>query len=129
MVTGDSLSPRDPMFHKTLRSGLPPAVPDVDSREAFDLLRSGRAVILDVREPDEWKEVRIPGAIHVPLGELGARARELPRDRAIVAQCRSGNRSRVAAEALAAAGFRDVRNLAGGIQEWIADAMPVEWGV
>lgn len=115
------------MFRHPQRSGAG-AVPDVTAREAFELAQTGRAVIVDVREQDEWEAVRIPGAIHIPLAELRARAGELPRDRAIVAQCRSGTRSLFAAQTLAAAGFRDVRNLDGGIQDWIAASLAVERG-
>lgn len=116
------------MFGNPTRSHRPAAVADVTPREALELTRTGKAVIVDVRERDEWERVRIPGAIHVPLGDLRARAREIPRDRAIIMQCQSGFRSALAAQALAAAGFRRVLNLDGGMEAWIAASMAVERG-
>ena len=51
------------------------------------------AFLLDVREDDEWDAGHVPGAVHIPLGELGARHTELGRDRPLFVICRSGNRS------------------------------------
>lgn len=116
------------MFGNPTRSRRPAAVADVTPREALELTKTGKAVIVDVRERDEWENVRIPGAIHIPLGEVDARAQEIPRDRAVITQCRSGFRSALAAQALAAAGFREVLNLDGGIDDWIAASMAVERG-
>ena len=84
----------------------------------------GGALLLDVREPDEWAAGHAPGAMHLPLGELGARVDELPKDRPIVAVCRVGGRSGKAAEALVNAGY-DVVNLAGGMRAWDAAGQPV----
>lgn len=103
-----------------------PQVPPLLPSQAAPLVRSGRALLVDVREREEWLEARIPGALHVPLGELAARLRELPRDRKLVLQCRSGNRSRAAAELLLQSGFSDVANLEGGIVGWARDGLPVE---
>src|SRR6266545_4792598 len=69
----------------------------VDASRAAELLERGQAVVLDVRENIEWKTGRIPGALHVPLARLPARRHELPRDMIIVAVCRSGHRSGLAA--------------------------------
>lgn len=62
------------------------------------------AVLLDVREPDEWQAGHAPQARHIPLGQLQSRLSELPRDHQIIAVCRSGRRSALAAQQLGAAG-------------------------
>lgn len=77
------------------------------------------AWLLDVREDDEWDAGHAPGARHIPLGELGARAGEVPQAELIYVICRSGARSGRAAQALAGAGWRAV-NVAGGMQDWAA---------
>jgi adenylyltransferase/sulfurtransferase len=80
--------------------------------------------ILDVREPNEYQINRIAGSTLIPLGELPRRYQELPRDRPIVAQCKSGARSARAMEYLKSVGFPDVKNLRGGINEWIDKVDP-----
>ena len=68
----------------------------MDVHEAARLLEAGEAVALDVREPSEWRQGRIPGALHCRMTEVPARLSLLPRDRPIVAVCRSDNRSGLA---------------------------------
>jgi len=97
----------------------------MDARGAAAVLESGEAVALDVREPREWQAGRMPGALHVPMRELGRRVQELPRDRTIVAVCRSGNRSRAVTDALRRAGYR-AENLEGGLQAWARAGLPLE---
>ena len=67
--------------------------------------------LLDVREQDEWDAGHIEGAQHIPLGELGARLAEVPREQVVVAVCRSGSRSDRAAKGLemVAEGVRRIR--------------------
>jgi rhodanese-related sulfurtransferase len=85
---------------------------------------AGGAVAIDVREPQEWDAGHLDGAILIPLGELQARAGELPRDRPLVIVCRTGARSGYAADALVAAGY-DAGNLAGGLFAWNAAGLPL----
>ena len=80
--------------------------------------------ILDVREPNEYQINRIPGSTLIPLGELPRRYQELPRDREIVAQCKMGGRSAKAMDFLKTVGFTNVKNLRGGILEWIDKVDP-----
>ena len=80
--------------------------------------------ILDVREPNEYQINRIPGSTLIPLGELPRRYQELPRDREIVAQCKMGGRSAKAMDFLKTVGFTNVKNLNGGILEWIDKVDP-----
>ena len=67
---------------------------------------------------------RIEGAIHLPLAELSGRAGELDKGRPVVVYCRGGNRCRMAAEALASAGF-DAAPMAGGIRAWAEAGLPL----
>ena len=82
------------------------------------------AYLLDVREPEEWDAGHAPGAVHIPLGELGARYTELDTDRPLFVICRSGNRSAHAARALAGAGW-DARNVSDGMSGWQAAGRPM----
>ncbi|WP_116247934.1 rhodanese-like domain-containing protein [Nocardiopsis sp. FIRDI 009] len=75
------------------------------------------AYLLDVREDDEWRSGHVPGAVHIPLGQLGARADEVPRDRRVYVVCRVGGRSAQAVTALNQAGW-DAVNVAGGMRAW-----------
>jgi adenylyltransferase/sulfurtransferase len=81
-------------------------------------------LILDVREPNEYQINRIAGSTLIPLGELPRRYQELPRDREIVAQCKMGGRSAKAMDFLKSVGFTNVKNLRGGILEWIDKVDP-----
>lgn len=102
----------------TARDGAP--VHDVDPPQAAALVADG-ALLLDVREPDEWTAGHAEEAVHMPLGALDPAA--LP-DTTIVAVCRSGNRSSKAAVILSAAGH-DVVNLAGGMTAWAERGLPL----
>lgn len=95
---------------------------EIDVQHAARLTEAGEALLLDVREDDEWAAGRAPGAEHVPLGSL--QPAEVPTSRPVLALCRSGNRSGEAAQALAAAGV-DVRNVTGGMKAWAAAGLPV----
>lgn len=103
-----------------------PKVPTVDAEEAHRLLEAGDAVIVDVREPAEWQEARIPGARHIPLGQLPDRHEEVPEDQTVILQCRSGARSATACAHLMEAGLEEVYNLEGGIIAWHRAGLPVE---
>ena len=76
-------------------------------------------LVLDVRNRSEWNAGHIPGAVHIPLGELPHRLAELPADGTIVTQCAAGGRSAIAASLLQMAGANGVENLAGGIEGWV----------
>ena len=82
------------------------------------------AWLLDVREDDEWAAGYAPGACHIPMGELNARAGEIPQDQVVYVICRSGVRSARVAQALAAAGWEAI-NVAGGMQDWAAAGRPM----
>jgi rhodanese-related sulfurtransferase len=97
-------------------------IPEIDPAGAQALLDGG-ALLLDVREDDEWAAGHAPGATHLRLGLLGA-DRPANDGRTVVAVCRSGARSAKAAEALRLWGY-DAVNLAGGMQAWAAAGLPV----
>lgn len=83
-----------------------------------ELEQGARLVLLDVREPDEHAEARLPGSLLIPLGELDRRLDELDPQSDLVVYCRSGARSALACAWLRRAGFTRVRNLTGGILRW-----------
>lgn len=80
--------------------------------------------LLDVRENDEWTAGHIDGAQHIPLGELAARLSELPKERTIVAVCRSGGRSEAAVRGLRKRGY-EAENLEGGVNAWDRAKLPL----
>jgi rhodanese-related sulfurtransferase len=81
-------------------------------------------VILDVREAWELQVCAFPDAIHMPLGELPGRERELPTDRRVVVVCHTGQRSLLATRLLRARGLRLATNLRGGVEAWALEVDP-----
>ena len=99
--------------------------PSTTAEEAHEAVKRREAVILDVREPGEWKAGHAPGSKNIPLAKLRARSGELAADRRYVAVCRSGSRSRSATAQLRGAGF-DVVNLKGGMNAWRRAGLPLD---
>ncbi len=97
---------------------------EVGREEARKLIEEG-AQLVDVRADHEWEAGRIAGAKHLPLDELADRTEEIDRDRPVVLYCRGGNRSTMAAAALADAGY-DASKLTEGIVGWAKDGLPLE---
>lgn len=96
-------------------------VKSIDAVEAKDYMNrtaSDAFTLLDVRQPGEYEAEHLPGAKLIPLPELGARMAELDAGKPTVVYCAIGGRSRVAAQLLAAKGFKEVLNLTGGIKAW-----------
>ena len=85
--------------------------------------RLQQAQLVDVREDSEVAQGRIPGTIHIPLGQLPTRFGELDPAQPVIAICRSGNRSGRATQFLAQAGY-DCDNMAGGMLAWQAAGLP-----
>jgi rhodanese-related sulfurtransferase len=98
----------------------------VDPLEAKARLENG-AVLIDVREQNEFDEARVPGATLIPLSEFAQRFEEMPKDQEIVLMCAGGVRSAQAAQFAAQHGFK-LTNLEGGINAWQAQGLPVEFG-
>jgi len=93
----------------------------------FAAAHADGAVVIDVREPAEYVAGHVPGARLIPLGNLPAHLRELPRDRPVYVICASGNRSGAAADFLIRAGI-DARSVAGGTHGWACSGRPIVRG-
>jgi len=97
---------------------------EVSREEARKLVADG-AQLIDVRADHEWEAGRISGATHVPLAQLPEHLGEIDKDRPVVLYCRGGNRSSMAAAALAEAGY-DAAKLSEGIVGWEEEDLPLE---
>jgi len=83
------------------------------------------AVLLDVREDDEWVAGHAPGALHVPMMAVPMRADEIPTDRDVVVVCRMGQRSAQVVRYLQQQGWDRIANLDGGMADWEAAGRPM----
>jgi rhodanese-related sulfurtransferase len=101
---------------------------DVDVSEAKRRQTADGALLIDVREPDEWQSGHAPGARLIPLGSLPTRLADLPRDTEVLLICRSGNRSGQAQRRLRALGYSNAFNVAGGMIAWERAGLPVARG-
>jgi len=104
-------------------------IDEVDVPRARDLLDGAEPPLLvDVRELDEWTEGRIPGAVHIPRGNLESRIERAAPDRTqpILVYCAVGNRSAFAAKTLGELGYENVSSLAGGYTDWKRNGLPTE---
>jgi len=104
-------------------------IDQVDARHARELIDSDTPpAVVDVREVDEWTEGRIPGAIHIPRGNLESRIEQAAPDHAqpILVYCAAGNRSAFAAKSLEELGYESVVSLAGGYTDWKRSGFPTE---
>lgn len=98
-------------------------VPEVSAEEAVSLVEAG-ALLLDVREQEEWDAGHPPDAVHLPMSRIAQEYQALPTDRRIVCVCHVGARSAAVADALRGAGW-DAVNLAGGMVAWERAGLPV----
>jgi rhodanese-related sulfurtransferase len=103
------------------------AIPTIDVTEAERRLREDPAgpILLDVREANEFAEVRAPGAVLMPTSQFQARAGELPADRPLLVVCHLGSRSAAVTGFLVRSGRTDVVNVAGGMDAWEKAGLPV----
>jgi rhodanese-related sulfurtransferase len=101
-------------------------VPEVDVHQLATLREAGAAV-LDVRNPDEWQSVRVPGVQLIPLGELPEQVDAVPSSAPLYVICAVGGRSAKAAEFLRSTGI-DAVNVAGGTRAWVEAGYPTESG-
>lgn len=95
--------------------------------EAVRLINHENAVVLDVREENEFYNGHIVNSIHIPLGFLKDRLKEVEKykDKPIIVSCRSGQRSATACTLLKKNGFAKVFNLSGGVTAWQSDNLPL----
>ena len=103
-------------------------IKEVDCVAALQLINHKNALILDVREDNEYRAGHLLNARLIPLGKLRERIGELEkyRDHPIVVVCRSGNRSGSACALLGKEGFLQAYNLAGGVMDWQRRKLPLE---
>ena len=102
--------------------------PSLPAPEAARLLARGEVTVLDVREPEEFRQIRIPGARLLPLRDLAQRAAEIDPGRPVLMVCTVGERSGAAVRALREAGYANVYNLKGGLMAWLNERLPTEQG-
>ena len=105
------------------------AIPTVSVEEAARRQSDdGLALLVDVREMDEYLELRADGSTLMALSEFGWRFEELPRDRTLLLLCHSGGRSSRATAFLRQQGFSDVANVEGGMIAWKRAGLPMRSG-
>ena len=99
---------------------------EISPKEAAAKLQNRQAVIIDVRDKDEWEEEHIPKAIHLSRGTIELDIEEkVPDPNAnIICHCGGGGRSALAAESLKKMGYQNVRSMAGGLRAWKAAGLP-----
>ncbi|MFQ3610706.1 MAG: MBL fold metallo-hydrolase [Fimbriimonadales bacterium] len=101
-------------------------VEQVDADTAYKMFQSDGVFWLDVRGLSEYREVHIPRAVNIHAGRVVQQIDQIPTDRPVIVYCASGGRSSTAISALMAKGLTNLKNLSGGIGEWIAKGYPVE---
>jgi rhodanese-related sulfurtransferase len=102
----------------------------VTVQEAAELQGDGDdgALIVDVREPNEYTQARVEGAVLLPLGQLNNRFSDLPKDRKLLMMCRTGSRSQNATRFLNQQGYENATNISGGIVAWYNADLPTKTG-
>ena len=112
--------------YRELLSQVKEEIDEIDAAEGARLLESDETIFLDVREQDEWDQGIIPGAVHIPRGNLESRVEGLvpDRERPLVVYCAGGSRSAFAAKTLTELGYENVVSLAGGFTDWKRNGFP-----
>ena len=128
-MLGGTETPPEPPPASVLRADeAEPVVPEMDAAYLQAALGvEPTPLVLDIREPFEWQQVRMPGAQHIPMNSLPSRLDDLPKDRPIVVMCAHGNRSYGVTAYLNEQGY-DAYNLTGGITRWRIQGGEVEAG-
>ena len=101
-------------------------VEEIPIGAAAATIRNG-ALVIDVREPDEYESGHVPSARSIPAATVSSQSRQLPKREPVYVICAAGNRSRAVAEHLAGQGFNAL-TVVGGTQGWIAAGHPVITG-
>ena len=101
-------------------------ITEISPGDAAAKSKSGNAVIIDVRDKDEWDEGHIPGATHMSRGtiELDIEEKVPDPNAMIICHCGGGGRSALAAESLQKLGYKNVHSMAGGFRAWKAAGLP-----
>ena len=104
-----------------------PTVPAVGVHKAQEMIEDG-AILIDIREADEWQAARIPGAVFHPMSEINEWYEGLDAKATIIVHCRTGQRSEtVTRSLLEQAGFSDTHNLLGGLVAWHEAGLAVDF--
>jgi rhodanese-related sulfurtransferase len=101
-------------------------ITEISPQDAAAKLKSGEAVMIDVRDKDEWDEGHIPDAMHLSRGtvELDIEEKVADLNAMVICHCGGGGRSALAAESLQKMGYKNVRSMAGGFKAWKAAGLP-----
>ena len=101
-------------------------ITEISPQDASAKLNSREAVIVDVRDKDEWDEGHIPGAMHMSRGtiELDIEEKVPDPNAVVICHCGGGGRSALAADSLQKMGYKNVRSMAGGLKAWKAAGLP-----
>jgi rhodanese-related sulfurtransferase len=101
-------------------------ITEISPQEAAAKLKTGDAMVVDVREKDEWDEEHVPDAIHLSRGTIELEIEEKVQDpnAVIICHCGGGGRSALAAESLQKMGYKNVRSMAGGLKAWKEAGLP-----
>jgi rhodanese-related sulfurtransferase len=101
-------------------------ITEISPQDAAAKSKNSEALIVDVREKDEWDEEHIPEAIHMSRGtiELDIEEKVPDNNAMIITHCGGGGRSALAAESLQEMGYKNVRSMAGGFKAWKAAGLP-----
>ena len=115
------------------KMGLPITAGDIQDVEPVELhqilqncANGDCPIVVDVREPWEYRQGHVPGALLIPLGQLSTRLRELDPQTPVAVICASGNRSQSAAALLGQKGFKTVYNVSGGTGAWMRSGLELE---
>lgn len=101
-------------------------IKEVSPKEAQSM-RDDNTVYLDVREPNEWNLGRVPGAIHLPRGQMEGKVEGMvPRDKRVVVYCAGGSRSALAADTLQQMGYENVVSMKDGFKGWASEVGEIE---
>jgi rhodanese-related sulfurtransferase len=100
-------------------------IQSITPEQARELIAHGELDVVDVREPAEWSTGHLPGARHIPLGQLRSSPKSaLPHD-GVIFVCAVGARSQTAARLAQAEGFSRLYNLSGGTRGWVSAGLPL----
>ena len=103
-----------------------PPLPSVSAADLSEKLKNGKKpLVVDVRQPEEYRQGHIQGSKLIPLGQLSGRLKELPKNKEIVLVCATGSRSRSATKMLVREGYEAV-NMNGGMMSWARSGLSVK---
>jgi len=102
-------------------------ITEIDAPEAIAALGDDSVVFIDVREPNEWNLGHVPGAVHIPRGQLEGKVEgAVDRGKRVVVYCAGGSRSALAADTLQQMGYDNVASLRGGFRGWAEGGGDIE---